>query len=149
MQYVACYSRCIAIHFQQLQLVHLIDRWSNFYLTRMNRLMRQHLLSSAVNKKERETWKVQCGSTQWKVDHIVYEKSMRNYNMSLLIPEYTGTCDNTTRRHLKILACLRFDIAKNNIHVTLFEDLFQQSHGYNFVLDHLDQYALTYDQLIT
>ena len=39
-------------------------------------------LSSAIIKKERETWKVQCGSSQWKVYYIVYEK-----NMSLLMPE--------------------------------------------------------------
>ena len=33
----------------------------------MNRLNEQYLLSSAINKKERETWKLQCGSSQWKV----------------------------------------------------------------------------------
>ena len=26
------------------------------------------------DKKERETWKVQCGSSKWKVYYIVYEK---------------------------------------------------------------------------
>ena len=62
-----CYSRCIALHFQLLQLVSLTDRWSTFYETMMNRLMEQFLLSSAINKKERETWKVQCESTQWKL----------------------------------------------------------------------------------
>ena len=35
--------------------------------TRINRLIGEHLLSSVMNKKERETWKMQCGSTQWKV----------------------------------------------------------------------------------
>ena len=32
-----------------------------------NRLMGQYLLSSVINKKEKETWKVHCGNTQWKV----------------------------------------------------------------------------------
>ena len=62
-----CYSRCIALHFQLLQLVGLTNRWSTFYETRMNRLMEQFLLFQSINKTERETWKVQCGSTQWKV----------------------------------------------------------------------------------
>ena len=38
-----------------------------FWKTRMNHLNRHYLLSSATNKKERETWKVQRGSSQWKV----------------------------------------------------------------------------------
>ena len=58
---------CIALHFQLLQLVRLTNRWLIFYKTRMNRLIGQYPLSSAINKKESETWKVQCGSTQWKV----------------------------------------------------------------------------------
>ena len=76
MQCVVCYSRCIALHFQLLQLLHLTDRWSTFYETRMNHLMGQHLLSIAINKKERETRKVQRGRTQWKVLYIVYGKNM-------------------------------------------------------------------------
>ena len=76
MQCIVCYSRYIALHFQLLQLVRLTDRWSNFFAARMNRLMGQHLLSSAINKKEMEIWKVQCGSTQWKVLYIVYERNM-------------------------------------------------------------------------
>ena len=40
----------------------LTDRWSTFYKTRVDYLIQQHLLSSAINKK-RELWKVQCGST--------------------------------------------------------------------------------------
>ena len=27
-------------------------------------------------KKKGKTWKVQCGSSQWKVQYIVYEKNM-------------------------------------------------------------------------
>ena len=46
--------------------VQLTNDWP-FYETRMNHLNGQHLLSSAINKKERETWKVQCGGSQWKV----------------------------------------------------------------------------------
>ena len=38
--------------------------------------MGHHLLSSAINKKEMETWKVQCGSIQWKVRYTVYENNM-------------------------------------------------------------------------
>ena len=67
MQYTMCYSRCIALHFQLLQLVRLTYRRLTFYETRMNRLMGQLLLSSAINKKERETLKIQRASTQWKV----------------------------------------------------------------------------------
>ena len=62
-QYILYYSKSIALHFQLVQLVRLIDRWSVFYETRMNRLIGQELLSSAINKKGRETWKSQCGST--------------------------------------------------------------------------------------
>ena len=40
---------------------------STFYKTRMNHWNGQHLLSSAIIKKERQTPKVQCGSFQWKV----------------------------------------------------------------------------------
>ena len=64
MQCILCYSRCIALHFQLLQLVRLTDRWSNFYEARMNRLIGQHILPSAISKEERKTWKVQCESTQ-------------------------------------------------------------------------------------
>ena len=42
----------------------------------MNRLNGKCLVSSAINKKEGETWKVQCGSTKWKVLYIVYEKNV-------------------------------------------------------------------------
>ena len=42
----------------------------------MNHVNGQHLLSSAINEKERETWKVQRGSSQRKVLYIVYEKNM-------------------------------------------------------------------------
>ena len=60
-------ARCIALDFQLLQIVRSTDQWSTFYEKRMNHLNGQHLLSSAINKKERETWKVPCGSPQWKV----------------------------------------------------------------------------------
>ena len=73
-QCILCYCRCIALHFQLLQLVYLTDQWSTFYKTRMSCLSGQYILSSAINKKERETWKVQCGSSKWKVYYIVYEK---------------------------------------------------------------------------
>ena len=73
-QCILCYCRCIALHFQLLQLVCLTDQWSTFYKTRMSCLSGQYILSSAINKKERETWKVQCGSSKWKVYYIVYER---------------------------------------------------------------------------
>ena len=75
-QCILCYRRCIALHFQLMQLVCLTDQWSTFYKTRMSCLSGQYILSSAINKKERETWKVQCGSSKWKVYYIVYEKNM-------------------------------------------------------------------------
>ena len=75
-QCILCYCRCIALHFQLLQLVCLTDQWSTFYKRRMSCLSGQYILSSATNKKERETWKVQCGSSKWKVYYIVYEKNM-------------------------------------------------------------------------
>ena len=53
--------------FNYLNQVRLTDRWSTFYETRMNRLNGQYLLSSVINKKERDSWKVQSGSSQWKV----------------------------------------------------------------------------------
>ena len=73
---ILCYCRCIALHFQLLQPVCLTDQWSIFYKTRKSCFNRQYILSSAINKKERETWKVQCGSSKWKVYYIVYEKNM-------------------------------------------------------------------------
>ena len=76
MQCTLCYSRCIALDFQLLQLAPSTDQGLIFYETRMNHLNGQHLLSSAINKKEREPWKVQCGSSQWKVKYIVYEEYM-------------------------------------------------------------------------
>ena len=60
MQCILCYSRCIALHFQLFQLVHLTDQGPTFHETRMNRMIGQHLLSSAINKKERVTWKLHC-----------------------------------------------------------------------------------------
>ena len=42
----------------------------------MNHLNGQHPLLGVINKKERETWKLQCGSLQWKVEYILYEKYM-------------------------------------------------------------------------
>ena len=75
-QCILCYCRCIALHFQLLQLVCLTDQWSTFYKTRMSCLSGQYILSSAMNKKEKETWKVQCRSSKWKVYYIVYEKNM-------------------------------------------------------------------------
>ena len=35
-----------------LAVVRLTDRWSNFFETRINRLMGRHLLSSAISKKK-------------------------------------------------------------------------------------------------
>ena len=75
-QCILCYCRCIALHFQLLQLVCLTDQWSTFYKRRMSCLSGQYILSNATNKKERETWKVQCGSSKWKVYYNVYEKNM-------------------------------------------------------------------------
>ena len=62
MQCIVFQSRCIVLHFQLLKLVRLTDRWSTFYETRMNRLMEQHLVSSATNKKG----KGNMNSTMWK-----------------------------------------------------------------------------------
>ena len=41
----------------------MIDRLQN----KDESLNGQYLLSSAINKKEREIWKLQCRSSQWKV----------------------------------------------------------------------------------
>ena len=49
---ILCYSKCIALHFQPLYLVRLIDRWSTFHETRVNRLNEEHLLSRTTNKKK-------------------------------------------------------------------------------------------------
>ena len=51
MQRILYYSRCTALHFQLLQVLRLTDRWATFYKTRVNCLIGQHLLSSAINKK--------------------------------------------------------------------------------------------------
>ena len=67
----------IALHLQLLQLAHLTDQWSTFYKTRMNCLNGQYLFSSAIKKKERATWKISCGISQWKVWYIVYNKNMK------------------------------------------------------------------------
>ena len=75
-QCILCYCRCIALHFQLLQLVCLTDQWSTFYKTRMSCLSGQYILSSAINKKERETLKVKYGSSKWKVYYIVYEENI-------------------------------------------------------------------------
>ena len=52
MQCTLCYSRCIALDFQLLQLAPSTDQGLIFYETRMNHLNGQHLLSSAINKKK-------------------------------------------------------------------------------------------------
>ena len=44
----------------------------------------QYILSSAINKKEIETWKVQRGSSKW--IHSIW-KEYGHYVMSLMIPE--------------------------------------------------------------
>ena len=89
MQCIFCYARCVALHFQLLLLVRLTDPSPTFFETRMNRLIGKHLLSSAINKKERETWKVHRESTKHVAMHIVYSiwKEYENYNISLLMPE--------------------------------------------------------------
>ena len=51
MQCKLCYSRCIALHFQPLQHVHLTAQWLIFYETKMKYLIGKHLFSSANNKK--------------------------------------------------------------------------------------------------
>ena len=61
------YSRCIVLNFCLLQLVFLTDPWSIFNKTRMRQLNGEHLITSAINKKEKETGKLQCGSSKWKV----------------------------------------------------------------------------------
>ena len=40
--------------------------------------------------------------------------------MSLLIPELTALRDSTTRRHLCVLALLRFDIVKHSVSIVSF-----------------------------
>ena len=54
MKCVLSCSRCIALHFQLLQLAVL----QTFYQTRMNHLNEQHLLSNVTNEKVRKVWKV-------------------------------------------------------------------------------------------
>ena len=74
MQCIVRQSRCIALHFQLLQLVRLTGLWSTFYETRINRLTGQHLFLNEINKKRKENMK----STVHKqtVQYIVYEKNI-------------------------------------------------------------------------
>ena len=108
-QCILCYCRCIALHFQLLQLVCLTDQWSTFYKRRMSCLSGQYILSSATNKKERETWKVQCGSSKWKVYYIVYEKNM---DITLWVCWFQSKLlrDGSTHGDLYVFALLRFDL---------------------------------------
>ena len=39
--------------------------------------MGQDLLSSGISKNGRKIWKWECGSTQWKVKYMVYERNMK------------------------------------------------------------------------
>ena len=64
------YSKRIVLHFKLLQLVRLTERWSTYYKTRIDHLIKQRLLSGAINWKEKETLKVQCGSMQWNLKYI-------------------------------------------------------------------------------
>ena len=50
----------------------------------------------AINNKESETWKVQCESTEWKVQSMVHENNMEN------------------------IALLIFDFVKENIYIFCF-----------------------------
>ena len=54
----------VTLDFQSLHLVGLTDRWSTFYESKNESFDRHHLLSSAIDKKERETWKMYYESTQ-------------------------------------------------------------------------------------
>ena len=86
-QCILCYWRCIALHFQLLQLVYLTDQWSTFYKTRISCLSGQHILSSAINKKRKENMK----STVWKLKmkivlHSIW-KECEYCIMTLLMPE--------------------------------------------------------------
>ena len=117
-QCILCYCRCIALHFQLLQLVCLTDQWSTFYKTRMSCLSGQYILSSAINKKERETWKVQCGSSKWKVYYIVYEKNMD-------ITLWVCWCQNKLFYSMAVLAVIYMFLgfiwfAKNSICIVSF-----------------------------
>ena len=108
-QCILCYCRCIALHFQLLQLVCLTDQWSTFYKRRMSCLSGQYILSSATNKKERETWKVQCGSSKWKVYYIVYEKNM---DITLWVCWFQSKLlrGGSTHGDLYVFVLLRFDL---------------------------------------
>ena len=75
-------TRCIALDFQLLQLVRSTDNWSTFYETRMNHLNGQYLLSNAINKQERETWKFLMAS----IIHGIW-KVYGNYNINLPMSE--------------------------------------------------------------
>ena len=54
MQCILWYSKCIALHFQLLQLAHLTDRWLNFYETRMNRLIGSTCFKVQSKKKKKK-----------------------------------------------------------------------------------------------
>ena len=116
---ILCYCRCIAFHFQLLQLVCLTDQWSTFYKARMSYLSGQYILSNAINKKERETWKVQCGSSKWKVYYIVHEKNMD-------ITLWVCWCQNKLFYVIAVLALLIYFCAfkiwfvKNSISIVSF-----------------------------
>ena len=54
-----------------------LDRLNNdksLIKTKLNRL--NNSVSSAINNKERETWKLQRESTQWKVEYMVNESTL-------------------------------------------------------------------------
>ena len=86
-QCILWYWRCIALHFQLLQLVCLTDQWSTFYKTRISCLSGQHILSSVINKKRKGNMK----STVWKLKmKIVLHSIWKKYEyciMTLLMPE--------------------------------------------------------------
>ena len=66
-QFIVCYSRFIALHFQPLQPVSLTGQCLTVYKTRMKCLIRKYLLLSVISKKEKKTWKAQYRSAQWKI----------------------------------------------------------------------------------
>ena len=61
------------------------------------------------DKKERETWKVQCRSSKWKVYYIVYEKNM---DITLWVCWFQSKLlrGGSTHGDLYVFVLLRFDL---------------------------------------
>ena len=63
--------------FSRCNLCSLTDLWSTFYENKGDLFDEQCLLSSAIDKKERDTWKLHSKITQWKAQCMVHQNNMK------------------------------------------------------------------------